>query len=578
MELNIFILLAIVVVVAMILSFIMNELKQPPIIGYIITGIITSPIFLITEFSDSVEVFSKIGVSFLLFIVGLGLNPSVIKDVGKISLFTGIGQVIFTSIFGFIISFFLGFGIVPSIYIAVALTFSSTIIIMKLLTDKGDTETLYGRISIGFLIIQDLIAVIALIFISSMSEKGVNIGSVLINTFLKGVVFIIFLFLIGIYVLPHIIKRVAKSQEVLLIFSIGWCLGLASIFYLFNLSIEIGALLAGVTLSLSPFRFEISSRMKPLRDFFIIIFFILLGSQMTFSTVFEYIVPIIIFSIFILVGNPLIVLIIMGLFGYTKKTGFSAGLTVAQISEFSMILIILGINVGHLNKDILSLITAVGLITIVGSTYMILYSNKIYPLISKYLSIFERKGKKIDESKIHKEEDFDIILFGYNRIGFDLLESLQKLKKKFLVIDFNPDTIKELQKKGIHSKYGDAGDSELLGEINFKSAKMIISTIPDVASNLLLLKRLKEENKKAIVVIVSYDLNEAFTLYENGATYVLMPHYLGGLHIGTMIEDYGFDIRKFLKEQVKQVERLKKHSKLRKDHPVRREENHRHKN
>ena len=369
------------------------------------------------------------------------------------------------------------------------------------------------------------------------------------------------------YVLPRLTNFVAKSQEFLLLFSIGWCFAIASLFHYLNFSIEAGALLAGIALSLSPYHHEISARIRPLRDFFIVVFFILLGSQMVFDDITRYIAPTIIFSLFILIGNPLIVMILMGFLGYTKRNSFLAGLTVAQISEFSLVLIAMGVSLGHLEKEILALVTMIGLITIALSTYMVLYSNSIYPLVSRYLSVFERKGKKVDEHRYNKRNRYDIILFGYNRIGFDILHSLKKIKKKFLIIDYDPNVIINLSKEGYDCKYGDANDVEMLDEINFKKVKMVISTIPDIDTNLLLINKIKESNPKMIISVVSHQIDEAVKLYEEGATYVVMPHFLGGRHISTMIEKNKLDMNKFIKEKVTHIEHLKKRRELGHEHP-----------
>ena len=568
MAISVFIELSIVIMIAVVVAGIMRLLKQPLIIGYILTGIIVSPYFLdIVKSTDAFATFAHIGIALLLFMVGLNLNPRIIKDVGKVSLVTGVGQVIFTSIIGFFIGQWLGFSTITSIYIAVALTFSSTIIIMKLLSDKGDMETLYGRIAIGFLIVQDLIVIIILMIVSSI-PAGIDFTTLALETVLKGTGLLILLFLISVYIFPRLTKSIAKSQEFLLLFSIGWCFAISSLFYYLNFSIEAGALIAGITLSLSPYHYEISSKMKPLRDFFIILFFILLGSQMVFTNISQYILPILIFSAFILLGNPLIVMILMGLMGYTKRNSFLAGLTVAQISEFSLILIALGVSVGHLTNDILSLVTIVGLITIAGSTYLILYANKIYPHLSKYLGIFERKGEKVDEHKYDKDGVYDIILFGYDRIGYDILESFKKIKKKFLVVDYNPETITKLAKEGFDCKYGDADDSELLNKLNFSKTKMVVSTIHNMDTNLLLISKIRESNKKAIITVVSHQIDEAMKLYDAGATYVLMPHFLGGHHISTMIESHGLNLNKFLKEKVAHIEHLRKRKERGHEHPL----------
>ena len=561
---EIFIELSIIIGITVLIAGIMRLLKQPLIIGYILAGIIVSPYFLdIVQSTETIKVFSQIGIALLLFIVGLSLSPKVIKEVGKVSLITGIGQIIFTSLIGFFISRLLGFSVIVSLYIAIALTFSSTIIIMKLLSDKKDLEKLYGKISIGFLLVQDIFVIILLMIISSFSGN-LSMDSLSFGTILSGIFLIGGFILISIYVLPSLSRFFAKSQEFLFLFSIGWGLGLAALFHYMGFSMEIGALVAGIALSMSPFHYEISSKMRPLRDFFIILFFILLGSQMVFGNINELIIPAIIFSLFILIGNPLIVMVLMGLLGYKKKTGFQAGFTVAQISEFSFILIALGVSVGHLTNEILSLITIVGLITISGSTYLILYSNKMYPYLSKYLSIFEKKKVKENEQEF---KDYDLVLFGYNRIGYDLLQSFKKLKKKVLVVDYNPETILKLSKKRIECRYGDVDDEEFLSELNLTKTKMIVSTVPEFEINLLLINKIRQINKDAIIMVISHNIKEAEILYDNGATYVIMPHFLGGSHASMMISKYGLNVNEFLKEKKKHLKQLKTKKELGYEHP-----------
>ncbi|MCK5699118.1 MAG: cation:proton antiporter [Candidatus Aenigmarchaeota archaeon] len=564
---DVFIELSAILILTVTVSGIMRFFKQPLIIGYILAGIIAGPVVLnVVQSTDTLAAFAQIGIAFLLFMVGLNLNPRIIGDLGKTSLVTGVGQVFFTSLVGFFIGRLLGFSNIVSIYLAIAVSFSSTIIIMKLLSDKRDLETLYGRIAIGFLIVQDFIAIFVLTLISSIN-RGNNIAGLAIETILTGMGLLIILAIIAIYVFPNLTRLVAKSQEFLLLFSISWCFAIASLFHYLNFSIEAGALLAGITLSMTPYHYEISSKMRPLRDFFLILFFILLGSQMTFNNISQYIVPSIVFSLLILIGNPLIVMTLMGLWGYTKRNSFLAGLTVAQVSEFSLILIALGIKVGHLESEILSLITLIALITIAGATYMILYSNKLYGYLSKYLTLFERKGRKIDEHRYHKDEDYDIILFGHDEIGFDITTSLQKIKKKFLIIDYDPKVIIDLSKRGYDCKYGDVNDTELLDDLNFSKVKMVISTIPALDTNLLLINKIKDANKEAIIAVVSHQIDGALKLYDEGATYVIMPHFLGGCHASTMIEDNELSFSGFLKEKVAHIEHLKLRKEAGHEHP-----------
>lgn len=555
---SIFIELSIVLVIALVISMIVRVLKQPMIIGYILTGILVSPYaFDIISSVQSLQTFASMGVAVLLFMVGLNLNPKVIKEVGKVSLVTGLGQLTFTFLVGFMISVILGFSYLTSAYIAIALAFSSTIVIMKLLSDKGDTSTLYGKISIGFLIVQDLVAILILMVVSSF-ENHANIYVLALEKVLTGVGLIGALFLVSYFVIKPATKGIAKSQELLLLFSVAWAFAIASLFEYFGFSIEVGALLAGITLSVSPYRYEVGAKMKPLRDFFILIFFILLGSQLQFNDIGNFILPIAILSVFVLIGNPLIVMTLMGAMGYTKRNGFLSGLTVSQISEFSFILIALGISVGHLSPEILSMVTIIGLITMAGSSYAILNSNGFYYRLSRYLGIFEKQGKKVDEGKYHKGEDHEVLLFGYNRIGYSLEKAFQNIKKKFLVIDNNPETILNLAKAKVECRYGDAEDTELLEDLPIKKAKMIVSTIPDLDTNKLLIKKIREVNEKAIVIVVSHQIEDSLQLYEEGATYVITPHFFGGIHTAHLIEKHGLKRKDFEKEGAKNAHELLK--------------------
>ncbi|NCO11117.1 sodium:proton exchanger [Candidatus Pacearchaeota archaeon CG_4_9_14_0_2_um_filter_39_13] len=546
-EINLFVELGMIIVLAVIISGIMKIFRQPLIIGYIVTGIVAGPYFLdLITSSETISTFSQIGITFLLFIVGISLNPRVIREVGPISLLTGVGQVIFTAVVGYFISILLGFSPLVSIYIAVALTFSSTIIITKILSDKGDVETLYGKISIGFLIVQDLIAVLVLMALSSFSTD-VSLQGLFVGTILKGIFLIAVVLFASILVLPRAMKPIAKSQEFLLLFSVGWCFAVAGIFYWFNFSMEMGALLAGMALSISPYRYEISSKMTPLRDFFIVLFFIWLGSQIIFVDLSSYALPIVIFSLLILIGNPFIVMVIMGFSRYTKRNSFFAGLTVAQIGEFSMILMAMGVSLGHISNEILSLVTVIGLITLAGSTYFINYNDKLYHILAGPLGLFERRRNKADyKSEIEKRRTYDIILFGYNRIGFNLLKTFRKAKKRVLVIDYNPSTISDLSARGISCLYGDAHDPDFLNSLNLSEVKLAVSTIPDKHVNLFILGHLRAQ--KIPFIVTSHDIEDSLELYKAGAVYVVMPHFLGGEYISHLLEKHDFDTGKLLDE------------------------------
>lgn len=560
---DIFAQLSLIIVFAAVVASIMKVLKQPLIVGHILTGVLVGPAVLgFLQNLETMEALSKLGISILLFIVGLGLSPKVVRDVGKVSLITGIGQIAFTTFFGFLIANLFGYELITALYIAIALTFSSTIIILKLLTDRGDTEKLYGRISIGFLLVQDLVATLILLFISTYTGSSATVIALLF-VFAKGIGIMLILTFVSFKILPKLSAFFAESSELLFLFSIAWGLGIAILFQFTGFSLEVGALLAGVALSLTPYSQEIASKLKPLRDFFLVMFFVFLGAGLVISDIGVLLPQVLVFSLFILIGNPLIVLILMELLGYKRRTGFMAGLTVAQISEFSLILILLGIQVGHLDSKVLSLVTLIGLVTIAGSTYMIAYADKIYHLIKKHIGYLERKETKQESDILGR---YDVILFGGSRVGFDFVEEFKSFGQSFLCIDYDPKLIKELTEEGVNCRYGDVEDIEFLEEINVEQAKLVISTIPDFDANLLLLSVTKR-NPKAIVVVISYNIEHALKFYEEGANYVILPHFIGGRVASEMVHKLGFVANNFRSERQKHLRYLKKRKDLGHIHP-----------
>lgn len=540
---DIFIELSLIVFITTVVAALMRALKQPLVVGYILSGIIVGPFVLnLLQSFGHLELLAKIGVAILLFIVGLNLNPETIKDTGKISLLTGLGQVVFTSVIGFLIVQALGFDFRTALYIAVALTFSSTIIILKLLSDKGDLDKLYGKIAIGFLLVQDLVAVLILLSVSVLGGEAA--GATFLALLGKGAVATALLYIISKYILPRLSYYLAGSAELLFLFSVAWGLGLASLFYYLGFTIEIGALIAGVTLSVSSYTDEISSRLKPLRDFFIVLFFVLLGSQLALADISGLAVPVAVLSGFVLIGNPLIVLILMNLLGYRTRTAWLAGLTVAQISEFSLILMALGLTLGQVSQSAVALVTLVGIITIAGSTYLILYAEAIYNRLKGALKIFTWRRRA------HREPPTgtggaDMIIFGYDRVGYDFVQAAKTIKASYLVVDLNPRSIARLQAAKIPFCFGDADDVEFLEEISVKDAKIIVSTIPDFKTNRLLVKYYRRANSTGIISVISHNIKEARALYRAGASYVIMPHYLGAQAAAGLIARHGFDAKHF---------------------------------
>ncbi len=563
---DVFLEISLIIGIATLIAFLMRLLRQPLVVGYILTGIIVGPYFLnLIASRDYIELFSKLGIAILLFIIGLSLRLDIIREVGKISIIAGLGQVIATSILGYVIMRALHFAEVPSIYAALALTFSSTIIIFKLLSDKGDLNKLYGKIAIGLLLVQDIFAAVVLLVISvfglSSAAHG-NIPLYALGLLFKGALFFALLYLTGKHILPKLSNFFARSQELLFLFSMCWGLGLAAVFYLFGFSLEIGALSAGVALASSNFSDEIGSRMKPLRDFFILLFFVFLGSQIVFPDLHSVALPAILLSLFVLIGNPIIVIVLMNLLGYKRRTAFQVGLTVAQISEFSLILMALGFSFGQVPEDVVSLITLVGIITITASTYLVQHSEKIYPAVKDFLWLFEWRKKPKHMPAEHDTRDRDMIIFGYDRVGYDFVNVAQKMNINYLVVDFNPTSIKKMERARIPHIFGDAEDAEFLDEISVARAKIVVSTIPEFKANMSLVHYYRNRNPGGIVIVISHSIKDAHELYRRGASFVVMPHYLGARFASRMIESHGLEPAGFEMEKKRHLMDLERRQHL----------------
>jgi Kef-type K+ transport system membrane component KefB len=556
---SIFAELSLVIVLATAVALFMRLIRQPLIIGHILTGIIVGPSVLhLVQSPETIEVFSTIGIALLLFIIGLGLNPKVIKEVGRVAAFAAVLQVIATAGFAWGAGIIFGFTRKESAFLGVALAFSSTIIILKLLSDKKEQNRLYGKIAIGMLLIQDVMATIALLFVTSQGGHGFSISQ-LSWLAVKGSLIAIPLLVIGNVVLPRLHKLIAGSPEFLFLFALGWGFGSAALFEASGFSLEIGALIAGVALANLPYTQEISSRLRPLRDFFIVVFFISLGTRLAFNNFHALLPAIIVASLITVVLKPLIILVIMGLMGYTKRTSFKAAIAMGQVSEFSLVFVILGNRQGLIGDNLVSIITIVALVSIAISSYLIVYADQLFLLFEKDLSMFERRKTHFEQESRHH---FDLVLFGYQKGGHEFVKVFQSLKKRFVVIDYDPEVVDSLEHQKIDYLYGDATDIELLEEAGLDKAKLIISTISDYDTNLFLLRLVEKINSKVVVIVHAESFEEATELYELGASYVVIPHYIGSEKIGSFIRKSHLKKSEFRKYREKHLAYLQSHYEL----------------
>ncbi|MFA6365145.1 MAG: cation:proton antiporter [Candidatus Paceibacterota bacterium] len=525
--------LAIVVLIAAGLGVIAKMLKQPTILAYLATGMLIGAVgSLALKDSETFRVFSELGVMLLLFLVGLEINYSSLRLVGKISLITGLGQIIITAQIGYMLAQVFGFSMATAAYVAIALTFSSTIIVVKILSDKKELNSLYGKISVGMLLVQDFIAILLLVLLAGGGEnQTISWGTISIAV-LEGVFLFGLMLFLGRRVLPFIFEKVARSSELLFLVSLAWVFLVATIVSQIGFSIEIAGFLAGIALANSSEHHQIAARIRPLRDFFLIAFFVTLGASMVFSHFSGLLVPILVFSFFVLIIKPLIVLLIMSVMGYRKRTSFLSGITMGQVSEFSLVLMALGLKVGHVNEGAVALVTAVGVITIALSSYMIQFSDVLFRFLSRGLSLFERK-RNIEHSIEMKDVHMPIILIGFHRLGESIAMGLPR--EKLLVIEFDPEVVKKLKRNGYAHIFGDFDDPEIVEESHMVDAELVISTSPDVEDNLALLKEFRRKVKKPRMVVRAETELDAEALYAAGADYVLFPHLTSGQYFGKTI-------------------------------------------
>jgi Kef-type K+ transport system membrane component KefB len=465
-------------------GFIGHLLRQPLIVSFIAVGILAGPSALdITRSSEKISVLSELGIALLLFLVGLKLDVKLVKSLGAVSLSTGLGQVAFTAIIGFFICLSLGFDAVASLYIAVALTFSSTIIIVKLLSDKREVDSLHGQIALGFLIVQDIVVVIAMIVLSAIgigAQSEASLGAVA-GVFLAGGVMLAVVLIFIRYVATPLTETLALRPELLLLFAVALAASFAAVGEYLGFGKELGGLLAGVALASTPYREALAARLAPLRDFLLLFFFVALGSKLQLTHVGVGILASLVLSLFVLIGNPLIVMVIMGVMGYRKRTGFLAGLTVAQISEFSLIFMAMGVSLGHVDASALGLVTLVGLITIAASTYMITYSHQLYAICEPLLPSFERNGAAREAGAAHQSQGdrYDVVIFGLGRYGEAIASRLKNCGQRVLCVDFNPRAVQDWQARGGDAIYGDVTDPEFVATLPLVGVDWVISAIAD---------------------------------------------------------------------------------------------------
>ncbi len=545
------------VIVAAVLAFLANKLKQPVLLAYLLAGVLIGPEIgfkLITD-HEVIEVISEIGLVLLLFIIGLEMDLKKLRASGKPVIVTGITQFLICFALGIPFFLLLGFRVGDAnafggefglFYMSVAAAISSTMIVVKLLYDKFELDTLPGRITLGILVFQDIWAIIALALQPNLRNPRI---APLAASFGKGVLLVAASLLISRYVLPRLFRSVAKIPELVLIMALAWCFLICAAASYSGLSKEMGALIAGVALSTFPYSLDVIAKVISIRDFFVTLFFVALGMRIPMPTL-SILGLAALTSIFLIASRFLSIFPVLYAMRYGHRVSLIPSINLSQISEFSLVVASLGLTLGHINNQTVSLIIFVFVITSTTSTYMITYNHQIARKLSRVFSTVRLKDiSKTDSGEPATASSKPIVFLGFFREASAIVHEFElrssgdnryTLLDEILVIDFNPVVQAELQRRGIECLYGDVAHLETLHHAKIHDAKLVVSTIPDHilkgTDNERLLKNISQLCPHADAIVTAGSSQRALDLYEQGADFVFIPHMHSSGEVAAIIE------------------------------------------
>lgn len=540
-----------VTLLAAVAGVVAHKLRQPLILAFIFVGLLVGPDALGIVGGSNVaalETLSELGIALLLFMVGLKLDPKLIKMLGTSAVVTGVLQVAVTTVVGALVCGLLGFDVRESLFLGLALSFSSTIIVVKLLTDKRSLDSLYGRMALGILIMQDIIVILAAVVFSAMNgASGAHAGSL----WMIGVKFVLLFVATWGFVrfLSHSLSRLlSHSAELMVVFAMGFAGISAALCSYIGHSKELGGLLAGVALAGTSLNHVLSARLTGLRDFLLLFFFLALGAHMNMQGIKEQAVALSVLSFFVLLLKPVIIYIIMLCKRYTPRTGFMTGVSLGQISEFSLILAAMGITTGYLRPESADLVTALALVTISLSTGMITNGNALYSLWEK---LQVRLGRAPSGSSAAQEVDMpaagqgaDIILVGLGKYGLALGHEFKKRGFQIMGVDFDPEAVKTASDAGWQTLYGDASDPEFPKCLPLDQAKAVVFTFHHTMASPMMedLRRMLADNLRAIgykghIASTSHHSEYDRDLPRHGVDVLLRPFDDAAFHAAEKIQD-----------------------------------------
>lgn len=556
-------LLALIVCLAAGLGVIIKRFKQPLFVSYLAAGAFLSAFHIVRpEQLEFLAILPEVGLAFLLFLVGMELDLREFKSLGKNVLLATMGQVAITAVVVGSLGVLFDLPLISALVVGLAISFSSTILVVKLLLEGKEFSSIYGKLSIGILLVEDLLAVIAMMLVSVFGSTASDFSPLaLVVVGIKGILLFLLSLWVGKKILPKVFEFCAENSELLFLTSIAWCLLFVSLSAFLGFSLSIGAFLAGVSLAQSVYRIQISSRIKPLRDFFIMIFFLDLGTGLTLSglsLMWPVAIAILLYAIIL---KPIIFFLLFTAFKFRAHSAFQTGILLSSVSEFSLILLTAASKQGIVPPNLISPFIFATVFSFVISSLLITHGRRIYSKLKKLLKKFEEKDTISLDSLVLEQKEFadHAILVGCHRSGEIILSTIAKnFGDNLIVLDFNPDVISKLRKEGISCLYGDISDVDILERLNLLSAKIVVSTVRDFSDNLILLDGLSKVKSKATVIMTAYDGKEALKLYDRGAHHVSLPLALEGANISHLIREYRDDFEKLAKERDKKVEDLKK--------------------
>lgn len=522
-ELTLLLNLGFIVVTAAVFAFLGKQLRMPSIVAYIIAGIVLGPGLGLVELDHSLELISKVGIALLLFLVGLELSFDKIRDVGKVAVVAGIGQVVFTALGGLVLCLVLGFDLMEAVFLSVALTFSSTVVVVKLLDQKGELGRLYGRIAVGIFLVQDLVVIGVLTLLTGLETGGsfepivVAVG---LGKAVAGMLVLLAVVLVASkYLLPKPFAWAARSQETSFIWALFWCFLVTGLAGAMGLSVEVGAFLAGIALAQLPYNDDLHRRLHPVMNFFVAVFFVSLGVQMNLAAAREYWVAALILSGFVIMGNPLIFMVIIARMGYSELTAFRTSVTVAQISEFSFVFAAMGLTAGLVGEGVLSIIAVVGIVTIAASSYMILFTDPLYRFLKRFGLLRLFSAKQEVEAEEATEREGHVIVVGMNALGREIVRQLTERGESVLAIDTDPGKLEGLGTAA--TMIGNVEYESVVEEIGLRRARLVISALQIEDTNHLLAYRCRSAHVPC--AIHAFDLSVVDDLLELDTAYMFMP-------------------------------------------------------